>query len=69
MVFKYFLCQVFIKVGERATGREVKVTDGKGAAKKLNKYYMQMTQCWWQKRERISNILSMVFRGRVTEWG
>ena len=47
-LFSIFFDRVVRLVKERATGRGVKLSAKNEVGGQLNKYYMQMTQSWWQ---------------------
>ena len=42
--------RVVRQVNEKATGIWVKLRDRNGGGRKSKMYYLQMTQCWWQKQ-------------------
>ena len=65
LLFNIFFNGVGKQVNERAKGWVVKLRDENRKGGNLNKYYMQMTQCWWQKQESISNIVLMVKKDQI----
>ena len=63
-LFNIFFDRIVTVVNERPTGRGVKLRDGK-----LYQLYKQVTQRWWQKQVRISNIFLVILRkGELIEF-
>ena len=50
-----FLDRVVREVNKKTTGKGVKLSGGNGGSRVLNKYFMQMIQCWQPKEEHLKN--------------